>query len=292
MKAHLRADLIRLRGRWDVWVLGIGIPVFAAVGYFQGYANVPTHYFSSDPTQPLPDVIVASIAAERATYAFPHSLLLLIGSAPWLLAAMFAYTALLVGIEYDSGTIRTALIASPDRRSYLASRLLVLAVLGSAILAGLIALGAILPGVMAVTGNSPPPSPIVAPIEVVGAAGSVVVSLLFVLSFAALLAVATRNPALPVLVGLLYFVIETFLGNLNQWRELNLDLVRGSLPFASVMGLLADASDPAHYGSGPQITDPNYVDRPLILSLLVVAGWAVILAVAADELFRRSDIRE
>lgn len=292
MNAHLRADLIRLRGRWDVWVLGLGIPVFAAVGYIQGYANVPNHYFSSDPSQSGLDFVTTSIAAERATYAFPHSLLNLIGSAPWLLAAIFAFTAMLIGFEYDAGTIRTSLLASSDRRRYLASRLLILAALGSLTLMGLVALGVLLPLVLVVTGNSPPASPSVAPVQVVGATIAVLVSLGFVLAFAALLAVATRNPALPVLVGLVYFVLESYIANLSQWRELHFELVRGSLPFASVMALMADSMDPANYGIGAPNLDPNYVDRPFILSLVVVAAWAAVFAVSADQLFRRSDIRE
>ena len=121
---------------------------------------------------------------------------------------------------------------------------------------------------------------------------AVLLSLGFVLAFAAVLAIATRNPALPVLVGLVYFVLESYVANLGQWHELHLELVRGSLPFASVMALLADSMDPAHYGFGAPSFDPNHVDRPLILSLFTVAVWAAVFAVSADQLFRRSDIRE
>ncbi|MGH2513578.1 MAG: hypothetical protein ACRDGQ_12920, partial [Candidatus Limnocylindrales bacterium] len=130
------------------------------------------------------------------------------------------------------------------------------------------------------------------PVQVVGGVIAVIVTLAFVLAFSGLLAIATRNPALPMLVGLVYFVLETFAANLGQWRELHLELLRGSLPIASVTALLADSLDPAHYGIGPPISDPSYVDRPLLLSFIVVAAWAGVFVVLADLLLRRADISD
>ncbi len=290
MTSHLRADLIRLRGRWDTWVIGFGVPVLAAVGFVQGYLNVGSHY-GWDPSQPIPAEVIAAIAAERAGYAFPHSLLSMLGSTPWLLVAAFFLTSMSLGLEYGWGTIRTSLLASPDRRRFLVARLTVLAVGGLAILASFVLLGLVLPDVLALTGNVPPPSPEVLPIQVAGAAVAGAIALGFALSFAALLAIATRNPALPLLISLIYFVLEGYVANLSQWRELHLELVARSLPFASVAALLGDSLDPAHYGIGAP-NGAGGVNSPLVLSLVIVAGWAILFAVISDALLRRSDIHE
>ncbi len=291
MRAHLRADQIRFRGRSDTWIVGFGVPLLVAVSFLQGYVNVPNHY-GWDPSQPIPPEIVAAMASERAGYAFPHSLLAMIGNVPWLLLVAFFLTSMTIGLEYGWGTIRTALLASPDRLRLLASRLLVIAVIAIAMLAILMVLAVALPGVLVAMGNAVPPSPEVVPIEVAGGLAASLVAIAFVLSFSALLAIATRNPALPFLVGIVYWIAEGIVGNFSQWRDLHLELVSGSLPIASVGYLLRDAVDPAKYGLGPTEVSSNVVDRPLLLSFAIVAGWAVLSFVLAAALLRRSDITE
>lgn len=291
MTAHLRADLIRLRGRYDVWIIGFGVPVLVTLSFLQGYGNVPNH-FGWDPGQPIPPEIAAAMTAERAGYAFPHSLLAMFSNAPWLLLVAFFLTSMTIGLEYGWGTIRTSLLASPDRTRLLASRLVVIAVIAIAMLASFLVLAVVLPGVLAVTGNAVPPSPDVTPIEVAGGLAACLVAIGFVLSLAALLAIATRNPALPFLIAIVYFIVEGIVANFSQWRDLHLELVSGSLPIASVGALLTDSINPARYGLVPIEVNPNVVDRPLLLSFAVVAGWAIAFFVLAAAVLRRSDIRE
>lgn len=305
MNGHLRADVIRLRGRWDVWLIAAAVLGLAALGFVQGYSDVPRHY-GWDPSRPIPPEIVAAMDAERATYAFPDSLLRLIGGAPWLLAAVFFLTSLTLGLEFGWGTIRTVLLASPDRRRFLVSRLIALGVVGLAVFAGLLVLGGVLPEVLVASGAHLPPSPDVVPVEVLGAVAAWMVALAFVLTVAALIAVITRNPALPLLVAIVWFILEGLVANLPPWHDLHLDQVARSLPFSSVAALLADSLDPAHYGlavaggfglQGSGSVDPGLVatgavERPLLLSFVVVAGWAVLALLAAATLIRRADILE
>lgn len=291
MRAHLRADLIRFRGRSDIWVIGFGVPLLVAVTFLQGYMNIPNHY-GWDPSQPIPPEILTAIASERGGYAFPHSILAMIGNVPWLLLVAFFLTSMTIGLEYGWGTIRTALLASPDRLRLLASRLLVIAAIVTAMLAIFMVLAVALPAVLVALGNAVPPSPEVVAVEVAGGVAASLVALAFVLSFSALLAIATRNPALPFLVAIVYGIVEGAVGSLSQWRDLHLELVSGSLPIASVGYLLRDAIDPARYGLAQADIGPNVVDRPLLLSFAVVAGWAVLSFVVAAVLLRRSDVTE
>ena len=304
MNGHLRADAIRLGRRWDVWLIAAAVLGLAALGFVQGYGDIPNHY-GWDPSQPIPPEVIAAMDAERATYAFPDSLLRLIGSAPWLLVAIFFLTSLTLGLEFGWGTIRTVLLASSDRRRFLVSRLLALAAVGLMLFAGLLLLGAVLPEVLVATGARLPPSPEVVPVEVLGAIAAWVVALAFVLAMAALLAIVTRNPALPFLVAIVWFILESLVANLPPWRDLHLEQVAHSLPFSSVAALLADSLDPAHYGlavaggfglQGAGSVDPGVtagaVDRPLLFSFAVVIGWAILGLLAAATLIRRADILE
>jgi hypothetical protein len=101
-----------------------------------------------------------------------------------------------------------------------------------------------------------------------------------------------HNPALPILVLLLWFLFEGVIVSLPIWRSLHLELVANSLPLTSVVALVSGARDPVSYGLGPPPDDPGVVVRPLLLSFAVVAGWAVAFLGAAARILSRADIRE
>jgi hypothetical protein len=100
----------------------------------------------------------------------------------------------------------------------------------------------------------------------------------------------TRGPSLPFLLVLVYVLVEGVVGGLAMWRDAGLQLVSGSLPFASVMALISGSTDPSRYGLAA--ADPARFDRPLLLTFAVVAGWAVVFLVAAIVRLRRLDVRE
>jgi ABC-type transport system involved in multi-copper enzyme maturation permease subunit len=290
MRGHLRADIIRLRGRWDAWAFLVAVPVLAALGFLEGYVNVRNNFGWADPSQPMPPEIVAAMAFQRATYAFPHSLLLVLGSTPWVLFAAFFLVSTTIGLEFGWGTLRTSLVVSPDRARLLASRALAVGAIGVVLLVALLVLGVALPQVLPLTGETPPPSPDVAPVVVAGAVAAALVSLAFWVALAALLAVVSRGPSLPFLLVLVYFLVEGVTGGLAIWRDAGLQLVSGSLPFASVMALISGSTDPSHYGLAA--ADPSAFDRPLPVSFAVVAGWTALFFVAAIVRLRRIDVRE
>ena len=67
MRGHLRADIIRLRGRWDAWAFLVAVPVLAALGFLEGYVNVASHYGwdSDSPATAFTSSIVVRPAAAR-----------------------------------------------------------------------------------------------------------------------------------------------------------------------------------------------------------------------------------
>lgn len=289
MRGHLRADVILLRGRWDAWAFLVAIPVLAAIGFLEGYVNIASH-FGWDPSGPEPPEILAAMAAQRADYAFPHSLLLILGSAPWVLFAAFFLVSTTIGLEFGWGTLRTSLFVSPDRARLLASRALAVGAIGVVLLAALLVLGVVMPQLLPLTGETPPPSPPVEPVMIAGAFAAALVSLGFWVALATLLAVLSRGPSLPFLLALVYFLIEGVVGGLAIWREAGLELLSGSLPFASVIALISGSTDATRYGLATP--DPSAFDRPLPVSFAVVIGWAALFFLAAIVRLRRIDVRE
>jgi ABC-type transport system involved in multi-copper enzyme maturation permease subunit len=288
----LRADVIRLRGRLDVWIVALAVPVIAAFGFVGAYFDVPHHFGYSTPLPP-PE-IVAAIAEQRSAFAFPQSLMTMLDSAVWVIVAAFFLAATTIGGEYAWGTIRTSLLASSERRRFLASRLVALDVVGTATIALLLIVGTILPIVIAAGGNELPTPP---PLQIADLGLAVLARLLalvLIAGCAALLAIATRNGAFPLLVGMLYLIAETLVANLDTWRTIDaLRWVPRSLPLQSIGALLAETTRAARDGPvGTVPIDQNAVVFPLWLSFAVVAGWALVIHAAAQAIFRRSDIRE
>jgi ABC-2 type transport system permease protein len=292
----LRADLIRLRGRLDLWVVGFAVPVLAAFGYLRGYYDVPNH-FGFDPQFPVPPDVVAQIAAERSQYAFPFSLVGLLDSVPWVFVAVFFMTAMTIGSEYGSGTIRTALLASTDRHRFLASRSVALGIVGAAIIAVLLVLAVVLPALLGLLGAAIlAPPPISAPDYGLALVARLLI-LAFVVALAALLTVVTRNPALPLLLVLIYFLFEGIVTSMPLFHDPSgLTWLPGLLPLKSVSDLLSDTLrtivplDPSVVAG--QLDQPGTVVFPLWLAFAVVAGWFGLLYLAADRFFQGSDIRE
>jgi len=288
----LRADVIRLRGRPDAWVVALAVPLLAALGFVGAYFDVPHHFGYSTPSPP-PE-IVAAIAAERSAFAFPESLLTMLDSAPWVIIAAFFLASTTIGGEYAWGTIRTALLASSERRRFLASRFLALDVLAAAMIGALLVAAVILPILLAAAGRElPSPAPrSIADLPVAVLAR--LLALIVVTGLAGLLAIVTRNGAVPLLLGMVYVIGESLIANLDVWRTVDgLRWLPRALPIQSVGSLLADTARSATGSqSDATLVDPNSISFPLWLSFAVVAGWAVLIHVAADLALRRSDIRE
>jgi hypothetical protein len=293
---HLRADAIRLAGRWDVRLFLLLVPIAAFGGYLASYASIDGHY-GWDPSQPMPTEVAGMIAAERAGYAFPASLLTVFGNAPWLLFGLFFIASGTVGLEFAWATIKTTLMTSPSRLRFALSRMIAVGALGLAALGLLVVTGIVLPSLMPILGDALPPSRPTEPLVIGGTLAALFISSAFFVALGVLLAVITRGPALPLLILIADFMVEGILSGLPVVREAGLQLLAGSLPIMSVIGLISGAQEPTSYGlsavpSPVPGAPPLLGERPLGLAFLVVLGWTgAFLALTAWQL-RRTDVLE
>ena len=72
----LRADSIRLRRRYDVWIVGLAVPLLAAFGFIRGYFDIPSHY-GFDTSQPTPPEVLLQMATEQSHFGFPYSVVMM-----------------------------------------------------------------------------------------------------------------------------------------------------------------------------------------------------------------------
>ena len=290
MRRHLRADAIRLGARWDVRGFLLLVPLVAVVGFLFSYTTIESH-FGWDQSQPMPPEVATAIFADRATYAFPHSVLAVFDNAPWVLFGIFFLAAGTMGLEFGWGTIRTALISSPDRVRFVLSRVVAVGAIAVVAFAVLVVVGLVMPGVMGLAGIGLPPPPDTAPQVIAGTVAATVVMAPLFVAFGVLLGVLTRGPALPLLLLILDFLAEGVVSGLPAVRAAGLGWLAHSLPLMSVLNLGQAARDNASYGLPPVAGGPQlYV--PLGLSFLVVIGWTcAFLALAAWQL-RRTDVLE
>ena len=295
MSGHLRADLIRLRARWDVRGFIVLVPLVAMLGYVLAYTGIESQYGLGSGGQVPPEVAAqfkAQIAAEQAQYAFPHSLLAALNNAPWVLFGLFFLVATTLGLEFGWGTIRTVLISSPERGRLVASRLLATGAIAVYTLVALLVVGAVMPFLMRAAGVVIPASPETPAAMIVVSVVAAALAAALLVTAGALLAVLTRSPALPLLVLILDLLVELVLAGNPVVEQAGLKQVVGSLPLNSVTLLLEGAHDPAAYGLPPLIQPPPTADRPLALSFAVTAGWTVALLLLTRWHVRRTDILE
>ena len=295
MTGLLRADLIRLRARLDLWIVALAVPLMSTLGFIRGYFDAPSHY-QFDPSQPGAQEILALIAAEQGHYAFPYSVITNLESVPWALVAVFFLVSMTIGGEYGWGTIRTSFLASTDRHRFLASRSIAMAVIAVAVMAALLALAIVLPAFLSVTGNVLPSSIAIGAGDVAVAIVARLVVVAFVVALGSLLAVATRNPAFPLLFALVYFIAESYLANSSFFRDADGPTWAAHLlPFQSVAGLLGDtlrAIAPGDSQLGGQVDQFGATAWPVWLSFVVVGAWSAAFYAVADRVLGRSDITE
>jgi hypothetical protein len=287
VRGLLTADAYRLRRRPEIWLLLIVIPLGAAFGFVTAYFAVPGHYFSSDPTVPIPE-----IAIEQAEYFFPSSLYRVLDDTTWVILAAFVLVATSVGAEFAWGTIRTALLARSDRGRLIASRLIAIALVGLLFVGLLLVVGTLMPVVLSALGEhqaaDQPLQPDLAPFI-----GARLAAIAFTIGLAAFLTVLSRNAPMTILLGLIYVLAELLVGSNPSLHgsDATAAIVR-CLPIASVVGLVGDASTPG--GAVPTSPGSAYVVVvfPLWLSFAISVAWTAFLVGASITVIRRADISE
>jgi hypothetical protein len=324
----LRAEWIRLRERRAIRVAVFGLPLLAAFLFVTDYqgAGTPAPVFDEQayrqeqiragaldavPPAQQARVLDQMVEEERATvgreqrqlelnrgrYAFPQSLLTVLGGASLVFFAVIALGALTLGDEFSNGTIRTALIAASDRVRLLAARLVALGSVALLLIGSIVGVGLLLPALLVISAAGPTAaSRVDTAALLVLVAGDLLVCI-EVLGFATLATLAFRSGGLTLLVALLYLAVESATvqllsrspafgpgGPLARLPEL--------LPARAVLVMSDEVSRAA--GAIAHVPDEPVV-RDLASSYLAFAAifvWATIFLALAFWRFMRMDIVE
>ena len=233
----------------------------------------------------------------QSAYAFPQSLLTVLGNVSFAVFALILMTTLTIGDEFSWGTIRGSLLASSRRSSFLLTRFVTLAGAGVLLLAILALLGLLLPFVVRALD---PTLPAGAPVDGGGFALlllSLFVIELTVIAFATLATLIVRSGGLTLVLVLVYVAIETAIQGLlfripDFQPDGDLEWVPKLLPVRAIAALLHDAAAVA--GAVPQyIGEVVNRDVGLVsLPLGALAAWAAAFTVLAFWRFERMDIAE
>ena len=328
MNGLVRADLIRFRKHGGIQLIVLAVPLLTAFLFLLGALSASPELPPFDaaayrqelidqgvglglPQDQADEILDGIVAAEaenqaqqhaqntmqRSVYAFPQSLLTVLGNSYLVLFATILLTATTLGDEFGWATIRVALLASSDRRRFLAVRLAVIIVLVAVIVAVLLALGALLPVVVGALGTHlPAPAGLDA-----GALAVLVVGLLVcavaVTGFAALATLLVRSSALTLVAVLVYGIVEAaILSALLQIPALQASGDFGWIPNAFPIRGFVTFVDSAMNGAGRLMSFPGeVVDRSLQdawVPLIALAIWAVVFLALAFRRFGRMDIVE
>jgi ABC-type transport system involved in multi-copper enzyme maturation permease subunit len=328
MSGLLAADLIRFRKRRAIQVIVLAVPLLTAVLFLLGALSAGPGLPPFDPAayrqelidqgvglglpQDQADQILDGMVAgevenqafqhaqdtiKRSAYAFPQSLLTVLGNAYLVLFATILLTATTLGDEFGWATIRIALLASSDRRRFLAVRLALISVVAAATLAALLVLGALLPLLAGALGASlPVPADLDTGALAVLVAGLLVVAIA-VTGFAALATTLVRSGGMTLVAALVYVIVEAaVLTVLLQIPALKAGGTFDWVPNAFPVRGFVTFVDSAMNAAGRLPSFPGEVaDRSLAgawVPLAALAIWAVVFLALAFRRFGRMDIVE
>lgn len=286
MTRLIRAEWLRLRRRKDVWFVCLALLALAVVAYVSGLSSAQQVYFSPGEDVP-PEVmedIRRSMVDQLALYAFPQSIGSTLQNVQLLLLALLAYlAAALTGAEFAYGTIRTTLVANPDRRRFMGVRLLALAAIAVVLTGTLVLIGAALPFVAQLFGQEWPTE---VPVRggLPGIIGAVLLAAAFVIGLTTAFAVLLRNSAIALVLtvalmlidGLVHGLVVRLAGGNEQ------ALAAWALPASALQLLFSRTRDDA--GLAPDI--------PTGLVIGIAVAWTVVLWAASVRLMAGADIRD
>jgi ABC-type transport system involved in multi-copper enzyme maturation permease subunit len=321
----LRADLLRFRRRPAVLVTLVVVPAFAAFVFLAGFRSLESSEpafdesafrqqlidegfgagMTSDELAAQLDEIVAEqramndqIRAQQdevaRSYTFPASLVTVLTGGNVVFFAVLLLAATTLGDEFSWGTIRMALVASPDRRRWLLARLTSLAAIALALLTVLALLGTALPSLLAATGATLPTSSVDPGALSLLVLADVVTSIALI-GFATFLTLVLRSGALTLVVVLVYALAEMALQGaltrIDAFAEGGaLAPLTDVLPARAVVHVLDVASRVA---LGPNPYEPLLPELAVALvPLVAIVGWASLFIVGAFVRLDRMDIVE
>lgn len=318
MSSLFRAEWLRIRRRWDVWIIVLGIPVLALLAYATSAHSGGN--FSVQVSGDVPPDLQQQIAAETAAqlalsalpFQFPHSIVTMVqGSMLWLVLGSAFLSASLLGNEFTWGTIRNVVLIRPDRLRYLSTRLLTLGGLLLLTFVVVAVMGALAPVVFRVDPGDPSalsdpsvlgrigdPFQPIGPISLGGAlmvAGSMLAVAVAGMALTGFAALKLRSAATAMLAAGIYAVGEGIVAALMMSRlPENLRFIPQMALTVRITSLIQDAQVAAGLaapGGGPT-SSVGWISLPPAVGAAILGAWVVGLFGLWFVVLRRADINE
>jgi hypothetical protein len=318
MGSLLRAEWLRIRRRWDVWIIVVGIPALALLAYATSAHSGGN--FSIQTVGDVPPELQQQIAAETAAglalgalpFQFPHSIVTMVqGSMLWLVLGSAFLSASLLGNEFTWGTIRNVVLIRPDRLPYLSARLLTLGGLLLLTFGVVTVMGVLAPLVFHVDPGDPaalsdpsvlgrigvPLQPI-GPVSLGGAlvvAGSILMVAVAGMALAGFAALKLKSAATAMLAAGLYAIAEGIVAALMMSRlPENLRFIPQMALTVRITSLIQDAQVAAGLatpGDGPT-SSVGWISLPPAVGAAILAAWVLGLFGLWFVVLHRADINE
>ncbi|MBI2781026.1 MAG: ABC transporter permease subunit [Chloroflexi bacterium] len=328
MSGLVRAEWIRFRKRQSIQIIVLAVPLLAAFMFLAGASSTGPEPPPFDAAAVRADLIAQGFGLglppdelgtalddaveaqrfpveqmreqyllRRSTFAFPQSMVTLLGSGTLVLFALLLLVATSLGDEFGWGTIRTTLLASSLRGRLLLLRLGAVSAISIGLLATLAVLGLVLPVVLTALGTRHPDVP---SLNLAGLGVLVLGTLeagFVIVAFGAMATLLVRSGSLTLVVLLVYVAVEaailTVLIRFDAFKEQDgLAWVLDAFPVRGISRLVDTAGRVAsglpRFPGEPVPTDLSVAMVPLV-ALLV---WGAAFLAIAYRRFTRMDIVE
>ncbi|NIK58778.1 ABC transporter permease [Kribbella shirazensis] len=280
MLGSYRAELLKLRKRSAVWVLfGAGLVLSLIFGYLLPYLG----YATGDDNQQTDGVPRAEILRGMLPERVVDNT---IGGYPIFAGALaLVLGAIVIGGEYTWGTLKTVLTQRPQRLTILGAQCLALGTMIALWVLGIFAACALSSVGVAAAEDASMSWPTAGDL-VQGLAGGWLVLMMWCLA-GAVLAVAFRNVALPIGLGVVWILgIETLLAGVVSSLLPSLDWLANALPGTNAGSLVFSVTGMAAADAPPGVRDAVGGGR----ALLTLVGYCAVFAVLAAWTTRRRDV--
>lgn len=212
MGGLLRAEWMRIRRRKDLWIAPFALVAFSIASYLSALSTATSAGLVPQGEGLPPDIarqVADQIHQRLMQFSLPASVLQVTTGAEILFLSLMAYLAsAITGGEFANGTIRTSLLACPNRTKFLAARTAALAAVAALLVAAITACALILPSLAGVTGTELPVESSLGS----AAAGAILTSVLlagfFIAALSTLIVLIVRNSAVAMVLTLGYVLAE------------------------------------------------------------------------------------
>jgi hypothetical protein len=286
----VRGEWLRVTRRPDVQVAIVAIPVLGALALVSGYLGEVGRLAQLPPDAPDNLRVQVEVGIER--FVFPQTLVTVLGTYALQTLAFLYLGIALTATEFSSGTVRTWLIASGDRRSYLGARTSTLAVVVGFAVAELLAIGAVsllIPSDRAVPTRSD--FFMVDPLGTMACIGATLLAGLFCIAVGAFVAMLSRNGLVALLLIVLSEFLEVAVSGLPIMRDGPAGNVAQFLPTQALTALRSGSAAAAGVPS-PDAPVGSSTALGLPAAFAVVAFWTAIAILGIWVRFLRVDIKE